>query len=286
METAKKYYVLTKPGIIRGNLITAIAGFMYASRGSFSGSVLVALLAGVSLIIASGCVFNNYIDRDIDKKMSRTKKRALVVGSIKPLSALIYASLLGFIGFVTLFVFTNTLTATIGAIGFVSYVFVYGYAKRNTVHGTLVGSIPGSLSLVAGYTAVTGTFDLTAFLLFLIMAIWQMPHFYAIAIYRLDDYKAAGLPILSIKKGIKHTKVQIVAYIFLFGVACALLSIYSYAGYVYLAVMALVTTFWFVAGLKGFEAADSEKWAKSIFGISLLVLLIFSILLSVDNYLP
>jgi protoheme IX farnesyltransferase len=162
LETVKNYYRLTKPGIIRGNILTALAGYLYAAKGQIDVPLLLTTLVGTTLVIASGCVFNNYIDRDIDSKMERTKKRALVVGTIQPAHALVFASIVGVVGFVVLVAFVNAITAIVGLIAFVSYVVVYAYAKRKTVHGTLVGSIPGALSLVAGYTAVTGQLDVTA----------------------------------------------------------------------------------------------------------------------------
>ena len=286
MDTVKAYYELTKPGIIRGNVLTAIAGFLFASQGNANLLALGQTVLGVIFIIASGCVFNNYIDRDIDKKMERTKKRALVTGKIKPLPALIFATILGVIGLLVLLAFINVLTALIGLIAFIFYVVVYGYAKRNSVHGTLVGSIPGALSLVAGYTAVTGRVDVTALLLFLIMAIWQMPHFYAIAIYRLHDYKAAGLPIISIKKGIAATKLQIITYIVAYAAASSLLTVFSYAGYVYLLTMLCMSGYWLWYASTSKRATSNEAWAKGVFGISLLVLLVFSLLISINNFLP
>jgi protoheme IX farnesyltransferase len=286
LETVKAYYSLTKPGIIRGNVMTAVAGFLFASKGSVDSILLSATLLGVTLTIASGCIFNNYTDRFIDAKMERTKNRALVTGAISPLHALVFASLLGILGIGTLLLFTNVLTTFIGMLAFFSYVVLYGYAKRASAHGTLVGSLPGALSLVAGYTAVANQIDITALLLFAIMATWQMPHFYAIAIYRIKEYRAAGLPILSIKKGLATTKKQIIVYIVAFGGATMLLSIFSFAGKVYVLTMLALTLYWLWYALKGFKTKNVDGWAKGVFGISLLTLLIFSILISVNNFLP
>lgn len=286
LDTVKAYYELTKPGIIRGNVLTAIAGFLFASQGNVDAFALAQTVLGVVFIIASGCVINNYIDRDIDIKMERTKNRALVTGKIKPLPALMFATILGVIGLLVLLAYINVLTALIGLVAFIFYVVVYGYAKRHSVHGTLVGSIPGALSLVAGYTAVTGRVDVTASLLFLIMAIWQMPHFYAIAIYRLKDYKAAGLPVISIKKGITATKLHIVAYIVVYAIASSLLTVFSYAGYVYLIAMLGMSGYWLWYASNSKRATSNDTWAKGVFGISLLVLLVFSFLISINNFLP
>ena len=165
----KTYYQLIKPGIIRGNAIPATAGFFLASRGNVSYLLLLETLAGISLVIASGCVFNNYLDRHIDKKMARTKNRAIVQGLVSKQQALTYASVLGLLGLIILAVHTNWLTVAIGVAGLFFYVIVYGIAKRRSVHSTLIGSISGALPPVAGYTAVTGRLDAVAITLFFIL---------------------------------------------------------------------------------------------------------------------
>ncbi|MEO6513375.1 MAG: heme o synthase [Candidatus Saccharimonadales bacterium] len=282
----RDYYVLTKPGIIRGNVMTTLAGFLLAAQGHISFGVLLAVSGGTALVIASACVFNNVIDRDIDKKMVRTAKRALVTGTIAIRSALVYAVVLGIAGFIVLLLFTNVLTTVLGFIGFVSYVVFYGYAKRHSVHGTLVGTIPGAMPLVSGYTAVTNHFDTGALLLFLIMVAWQMPHFYGIAIYRLKDYAAAGLPVMPVKKGIRTTKLQIMLYVLGFAAMCGLLSIFGYAGSVFAVVMSIVSAYWLYLGAKGWKSKDDTKWARGMFGFSLIALLVMSVLLSIESLVP
>jgi protoheme IX farnesyltransferase len=280
----KTYYQLTKPGIIRGNAVPAIAGFFLAARGNVSYLLLLETLLGISLVIASGCVFNNYLDRKIDKKMARTKNRALVKGIISKRSALTYATILGIIGLVILAVYTNLLTAAIGITGLFFYVIVYGIAKRQSVHSTLIGSISGALPPVAGYSAVTGRLDATALSLFLILVFWQMPHFYAIAIYRLKDYRAAGLPILSVKKGVAVTKRDILLYAVAFGVAAISLSFTAHTGPLYFVVALLLTLFWVISGVRGLQAADNDHWAHKMFGISLLVLTILCVFIGLSGF--
>ena len=286
MGLIKKYYILTKPGIIRGNLIAATAGFFLASMGDVDIKLYIYTMLGITLVIASGCVFNNYLDRNIDKKMSRTKSRAIVTGEVSGKSAIIFASLLGLNGIATLLFFTNFITAILGVVGLFFYVIVYGYYKRNSVHGTLVGSISGSMPLVAGYVAVTNSIDLGALILFLILATWQMPHFYAIAIYRLKDYKAASLPVLPAVKGIEVTKKHMLAYIILFSVSVFFLWLSGYSGITYLIVMGVTSIWWLRTGLNGFNIKDNNKWAKSVFKSSLFVLLIFSFMISIDSFVP
>jgi protoheme IX farnesyltransferase len=286
MEKIKEYYELTKPGIVYGNALTVIAGFLLASRGHVNLWLLVATVLGISLVIASACVFNNYIDRDIDKKMSRTKKRALALGVISGSAALVYGTILGVFGFGILALYTNALTVWIGLFAMAMYVVVYGIAKRRSPFGTVVGSVSGALPPVIGYAAVTNTLDLGALLLFLILMVWQMPHFYAIAIYRHKEYAAAGIPVLPVKKGMRTAKRQIIAYIVGFIVVAMLLNIFHYTGIMYAIVMLALGGVWLVKGLKGLHHNDDVAWARGMFFFSLIVLTVFCVLLSVDVFLP
>ncbi|MEO5628089.1 MAG: heme o synthase [Candidatus Saccharimonadales bacterium] len=280
----KKYYRLTKPGIIYGNLISCAAGFLLASVHSLNLPLLSATLLGTSLVIASGCVFNNYFDRDIDKKMARTKKRALVIRTIPSRDALIFASLLLIAGFAILSAFTNLLVVVIGTVGFIDYVFLYTFSKRYSVHSTLIGSISGATPIVAGYCAAAGQFDTAAILLWLVMTAWQMPHTYAMAIRRHDDYKAASVPILPVIKGVRTAKLHTMAWIVVFIAATSLLTVFGYTGWIYLLVVLTVSLYWFTKGLR-FYSADNTVWGKKMFLTSLVVLLTLSVMLSVGALL-
>ncbi len=282
----KKYYQLTKPGIIYGNILNALAGFFLASRWQFSFGLLAATLGGMALVIASACVFNNYLDRGIDAKMARTKKRALVAGTISSASALSFATMLGALGFTILTVYTNAVTTSLGLLAVFTYVVLYGIFKRRSVHGTVVGSVAGALPPVAAYVAVTNHLDSGAVIVFFIYTLWQMPHFYAIAMYRLKDYKAAGLPVLPVKYGLHAAKLQIMFYIVAFTITSLLLTSFGYTGYIYFVVMAGAGLYWLSKGLKGFEAKDNDKWARGMFGTSLLVVMILAVMLSIGPLLP
>lgn len=247
---------------------------------------MLATLAGTALVIASACVFNNYIDRGIDKNMARTKKRALVTGSISGRSALVYACALGFAGFTLLVLFVNLLTAIIGLVAFVDYIVFYGLSKRRSVHGTIVGSISGSAPIVAGYTAVTNRFDGAALILFLIMTFWQMPHFYGIAMYRYKDYKTARLPVLPVKRGYRAAKIQSLFYVAAFLAAIIALTFFGHAGYTFLIVMAALTLWWLGKGIKNFNRPEDKAWGRQMFLFSLIVLLSMSVMLSVNALVP
>jgi heme o synthase len=281
-----EYYRLTKPGIIRGNSIVTAAGFLLASQGRIDWLLFVVLLLGTSLVIASACVFNNILDRDIDPYMARTKKRATVTGAISALRAGIFASMLGVLGLFFLGMYVNKLTALIGATGLIMYVIVYGIAKRRTVHGTLVGSISGAMPPVAGYTAVTNSLDVTAGLLFLILVFWQMPHFFAIGIYRLQDYRAAKLPIVPVVRSMRYTKIQMLLYAVGFAVSALLLSIVGATGITYLLLMSIVSIYWLYVIGRGLTSNATDVWARKVFGSSLIVLLAWSVLLAINSLLP
>lgn len=278
----KRYYFLTKPGIIYGNSLSVIAGFFLASHGSFNPLLFVTTLLGIGFVMASGCVFNNYIDRGIDEKMERTKRRALVTKSIPVSHAMIFGTILGLSGFGLLYNFTNLLTTFIAGIGFFFYVVVYGIAKRKSVHGTIVGSISGAVPPVVGYVAVSNNLDLAALFLFLLLVVWQMPHFYAIALFRMKDYRDAGIPVLPIVKGIQQTKIQIIHYIITLIIITPLLTFFGYTGYPYAIVAVTLCVIWIGIGIQGFKTQDTVMWAKKMFRFSLIVLLVLCGMISVN----
>lgn len=283
----KDYYRLTKPGIIYGNLLSAIGGFLLASHRHFDVRLFLAFTIGTALVIASACVFNNIIDRDVDARMKRTQKRPLVTGTISVNSALWFGSIMGLLGLNILWRLTNWTTLILGFIGLVTYVLIYTYSKRLTVHSTLLGTIPGATPIAAGYTAVTGHFDLGAWLLLFVMVAWQMPHFYAIGMFRRDDYAAAELPILPVKKGMRTGKKHTLFFIAVFGVAEACLALFGYASFSFFIIMTGLSAYWFWQGTKGFRKDTVDRiWARQVFGSSLLILLIMSLMMSIDTWLP
>lgn len=294
MARFAEYYRLVKPGIVYGNALSAVAAFLYATRWQawqFGGwgratALFCAMLLGISLVIASACVFNNYLDRDIDGKMERTRLRPLVTGTIPIRNALIYGAALGLFGLALLFYLVNPLTAGIALFGWISYVFAYGWAKRRGWWAALVGSIPGAVPIVVGYTAVTGRFALPALLLFLTMIVWQMPHFYAIAMFRRKDYLAAGIPTLANIKGMRAAKRQSLLFMAIFFLIAPLLFVFDYAGYAYGIVMLFVSIAWLRRAIQSDRTRDDAQWGRDVFLFSLLVLLVFCVILAFSPLLP
>ncbi len=283
----KLYLQVTKPGIIFGNLISVIGGFLLASKGTIDYPLFFITLIGVSLVIASGCIFNNYIDRDIDRIMERTKNRVLVRGLIDPMATLIYAAVLGIAGVALLYIAANVLATVLAIIGFIIYVVVYSlYMKRKSVYGTLIGSLSGAAPPVIGYCAVTGYFDAGALILLAIFSLWQMPHSYAIAIFRFQDYQKAGIPVLPVIKGISVTKNHIILYILAFMVATLMLTLSGYAGYKYLVVGFAVSIWWLGMALSGYKTANDMIWARKLFIFSIVAITSLSVMMSVDFNVP
>ncbi len=277
------YYLLTKPGIIMGNVITVAAGFALASRGSIDYWLFLTTLTGLSLVMASACVFNNYIDRTIDKKMERTQNRALVKGVISVRNAILFGIFLGLLGLLTLALGTNFLTVLIAGAGFFVYVVIYSLWKCRTVYGTAIGSIAGGVPPVVGYCAVSHHFDIGALLFFMIMILWQMPHFFAIAMYRFEDYVNASIPVLPVKKGMYITKIHMVLYISAFIIAALMLTVLGYTGFTYLIVTALLGFMWLWLCIRGFKSKNNDKlWARKMFLFSLVVITALCIMIPVD----
>lgn len=283
----RSYLQLIKPGITLSNTLTALAGFLLAlSATSFSWKALVGGVLGTALIIASACVVNNIIDRHIDEKMARTRKREVAVGKIGVPNATVFAVVLGLAGFALLLFWTNVLTFGLGALAYIWYVVIYGYAKRTTAWSTIIGGVPGALPIVAGYTALTGVFDGAAIVLFLVMFFWQIPHFYAISIFRRDDYAKAGLPVWSVVHGVKGTKRQILGSAIFYMIVSLLPTLMGYTGVIYAVVSLALGGYWVYKGVTLYNKLDDDKWARMMFGISLLILLALCVLVAVGGYLP
>ncbi|PYG82035.1 MULTISPECIES: heme o synthase [unclassified Pseudomonas] len=282
--SVKHFIQITKPGIIFGNVLSVAGGFFLASKGHVDFALFLAVVIGTSLVVASGCVFNNCIDRDIDHKMERTKNRVMVQGGMSLPFALIYATLLGVAGFSLLYVQANPLSAFCALIGFIVYVGFYSlWLKRKSVHGTLVGSLSGAMPPVIGYCAVSNSFDLAAVTLLVMFSLWQMPHSFAIAIFRFKDYSAANIPVLPVARGVLAAKKQIVLYVLAFVLATLMLTLGGYAGLGYLAVAAAMGLYWLYMAWGGYKAEDDSKWARKVFGFSILTVTALSVMMGVDS---
>ncbi len=277
MEKIKQYYRLAKPGMVYGNIITAIAGYFLASKLNLKPIQFIAMVLGISFVMGSACAINNLIDRDIDSVMQRTKKRPSVNGSIKLSSGVIYAIILTILGFSLLFALVNILTVAIGLVGFIDYAFVYTLLKRKTYHATLIGSIAGAMPIMGGYVAFSDHISITALIVGLMMLFWQMPHFYAIALYREDDYRKANIPLLPIVKNQSITAKSMFVYNLLFIAAALSLYFYAALNIWYLIVLGTASIVYLAYSYKGLRIKHYTVWARQSFKYSLLLVLVMSV---------
>ena len=267
----KDFMALIKIGIVNSNLITTFTGIWLALH--FQGQsflnnldIVFFTVVGSSLIIAGSCSINNYIDRDIDHLMERTKARPTVTGKIVPSKVLWLGIFLIALG--TIFLLFTTITATvIGLLGVFSYVVLYSlWSKRQLVSNTIIGSISGAVPPLIGWAAVDGNLDIMAWSLFILMFIWQPPHFYALAMRRVEEYRAAGIPMLPVVKGFKTTKKHILIWV------AALLPtpfFLTSLGIPFLILATVLNIGWLVLGIYGYKIKDDIKWAKLMFVYSL-----------------
>ena len=190
------FYELTKPRLSFLSVLTAIVGYLSANP-TRDLSVLLSLLFGTSLAAGGAAVLNQWMERDADAKMVRTRERAIAAGRVQPLHAFIYGSILSALGCFLLFIGANALAGTLTAVTVVTYILLYTPLKRLTTWNTLVGAIPGALPPLIGWAAATGKIDLLGWVLFAILFLWQMPHFFAIAWTYRKDYAQGGFVMLS-----------------------------------------------------------------------------------------
>lgn len=284
----RSYLKLTKPGIVLGNMISLSGGYFMASRSTINWFQLALVLLSVALVIGSGCTVNNVVDRDIDALMARTRNRPMVSGEVSTRSALSFAALLALSGFVLLFQGTKcAVAALLLFVGYIVYTGLYTlFFKRRSIHGTMVGSFSGAMPPVVGYCAASGRFDTAALILWIVFCIWQMPHSYAIAIFRSSDYRAAAIPVYPLVKGTLAAKHHMIGYIVAFTCVATLLVPLGYAGAIYFLAALASGIGWFWIGVRGLTTQDDIVWARQLFFTSIAVVTILSIAMSIDRFSP
>jgi len=280
----KDLVALTKPRIIRLNLVAAFGGFWVASNWSIDWWLLMWMLLGSALTMASSCVINNYWDRELDTKMARTRDRALPAGRMRPGFVLGYGIFLGIAGALILFLLVNPLAGWLSLLGMFVYIVIYTmWLKRTSTWSTSVGGVSGAMPPVIGYCAVSGEVDAGAWILFALLFLWQPAHFWSLAIRRVEEYRAAGFPLLPVVKGIHRTKLQMIPYVLLLLPAGFALYHYGYVNLVYLVVTLLGGAVWLWHTLVGLRERDHERWAKTNFIISINYLMLTFIVMIITT---
>jgi heme o synthase len=260
---------LTKPGVTRMVLATTWCGAAIAPGALVSYGKLAAVLLGTTLIVASANTLNMFLEGDVDALMTRTRNRPIPSGRIAPEVALWFGLALGLVGLPVLAFLVNPLTAFIGAFALLSYVLVYTPLKRVTPLAVWIGAVPGAAPPLMGWTAMTGTVTAPALSLFLLLFVWQIPHFHAIAIFRADEYRRAGLQVLPVARSLEYTKFSIVAVLILQLFVSALPAFEGLGGRPYIAVATVLGAIYVAWGLAGLRPRAGARWARSLFFASL-----------------
>lgn len=276
------FLALTKPKIVLLLTLTALIGMMLTIEFYTNIFSSLASLLGFAFLAASSAALNQIFDRESDKNMERTKKRPLASGDISLTQALTFTAILLFIGSSLLLYFSNLLTLFITTFGFVFYSLVYTiYLKWATPQNIVIGGLSGALPPLIGWTAVTNEISLLPLILVLIIFLWTPPHFWPLAIDRLDEYKKEGVPMMPIAKGVSRTKKEMIVYsVLLLGASLAPF-FYGLTGYFYLISTTALNLYFIYLCIAYLNDKENELSMK-IFNFSVQYMLLFFLATYVD----
>ena len=275
---------LTKPRLASLVLCT-LAGGMWLAPGSLPASKWLGTLLGTGLLVGAANALNCWAERDRDRLMPRTRNRPLASGRIAPDLGLTFGVLLASASMPMLAVGSNLLTLGLGLLALASYVVAYTPLKSRTAWALLLGTVPGALPPLMGWTAVTGTLDAGGLLLFALLVAWQIPHFLAIAMVRQSEYRAAGIRVFPLVYGARATRVWIAIWAFLLVGVSLLLAPLGLGGPLYATVAAVAGAVFLLVVLRGACAGGGRAWAGQVFRLSVvhLTVLFTALLLSADS---
>ncbi len=281
----RDYLELCKPRVVLLMLLTVVVGMYLATPGWVSLSLLLSSLLGIGLCAGSAAAINHLVDKRIDAIMARTKKRPVARGQVSVRQALWFALIMGALGLTVLVVFVNQLTALLTFVTLIGYAGIYtGYLKRATSQNIVIGGLAGAAPPLLGWTAVTNQLDPQALLLVLIIFIWTPPHFWALAIYRYEEYQHAQIPMLPVTHGIAFTKLNVYLYTILLLVVSVLPFVTGMSGLFYL-IGALVLGMRFLFWSHKLYRTDKPVVAMQTFRFSIVYLMLLFVFLLVDHYL-
>ncbi len=285
LASCSQYYNLTKPKVVLLIVFTAMVGMLLSADGAVPLDIFVFGLLGIGLAAASGAAINHVVDEHIDRIMERTRNRPLVTGELDQKSALIFALTIGTLGIAMLVVFANLLTAILTFFSLVGYALIYTmYLKRATPQNIVLGGAAGAAPPLLGWTAVTGSVDTEALLLFLIIFIWTPPHFWALAIRRREEYARADIPMLPVTHGVAFTKIQILLYTILLFIVTMIPFLVQMSGLIYLSgAIALGVGFLYYA-IMLYREEHPDEVAMKTFGYSIFYLSLLFVFLLADHY--
>ncbi|MBE5313926.1 MAG: protoheme IX farnesyltransferase [Xanthomonadales bacterium] len=281
----RQYWPLTKPKVVALIVFTAFVGMLLAVPGLPPWNALIFGNLGIWLAAASAAAINHLIDQRIDAVMARTQHRPLPAGELVGWQVLVFALALGAASMLVLVLFVNVLTALLTFASLIGYAVVYtAYLKRATPQNIVIGGAAGAAPPVLGWAAATGEVHPYALLLFLIIFIWTPPHFWALAIFRRDDYARAGVPMLPVTHGVEYTRVQVLLYTLLLIAATLLPWVTGMSGSFYLGGAMVLNGVFLYYALRLLNP-PSERFAMEVFNYSVIYLMALFAFLLVDHYL-
>ena len=280
----RDYLALCKPKVVLLILFTALVGMFLSTDGLVPFNAWFWGLNGIALAAAAGAALNHWVDAETDTQMERTHHRPLPGGRIGSRQAVAFALVLAALSMAVLLTFVNALTAALTFASMVGYAVIYSmFLKRSTPQNIVLGGAAGAAPPVLGWTAVTGEIHGEALLLFLIIFVWTPPHFWALAIKRVDEYAKAGVPMLPVAYGIAFTKLHILLYAVLLVVVTLMPFVVMMSGVIYLA-GALALGLGFIWHAVKLYRAEGDRHAMKTFGYSIFYLSALFAFLLLDHY--
>jgi len=285
MTLLKSYYQLCKPNVVYMMLICAFVGMLLAEESVGSFGYLFVALTGIALCSASAAAINQVIDRNTDASMTRTDQRPLPKGELSVTHASVFAFVIGVTGALILYLYVNTLTMILTIASLIGYAFIYTiYLKRATPQNIVIGGLAGAAPPLLGWSSITNTIDPYALLLVLIIFVWTPPHFWALAIYRKDEYAKESIPMLPVTHGVVFTKLQIVLYTIILFIVSLLPYVVLMSGLIYLYSALILSSMFLYSSVKLYYSSDDEDAMKT-FQFSIYYIFLIFLALLVDHFI-
>ncbi len=285
MTLLKSYYELCKPNVVYMMLICAFVGMLLAEESVKSFSYLLVALTGIAFCAASAAAINQVIDRKTDASMTRTDQRPLPQGELSVTHASIFALTIGVLGATILFLYVNILTMTLTLASLIGYAFIYTvYLKRATPQNIVIGGLAGAAPPLLGWASITNSIDPYALLLVLIIFVWTPPHFWALAIYRRDEYAKESIPMLPVTHGVVFTKLQIVLYTIILYIVSLLPYVVLMSGEIYLFSALILSSIFLYYSINLYYSSDIEDAMKT-FQFSIYYIFLLFLALLIDHYI-
>ncbi|MDF1796834.1 MAG: heme o synthase [Coxiellaceae bacterium] len=281
----KDYLELCKPRVVLLMVLTVVVGMCLAAPGVIPWQILLFGNVGIALAACSAAAVNHLADMHIDRVMKRTMQRPMVKGKVSPKQTMIFAGVMCLISMVMLTYFVNGLTAILSFASLIMYAFIYTfYLKHATPQNIVIGGVAGAAPPLLGWVAVTGHVQLPAIVLLLIIFVWTPPHFWALAIHRIEDYAKANVPMLPNTHGIPYTKNHVWYYSILLAVVTAVPFFIQMSGWIYL-ISAVLLNARFLQWAWRLKKSNDTKTPMAVFKYSIVYLMLLFVALLVDHYL-